>query len=116
MTTVLVVEDEFAVLAVLALTLEAEGYAVRRASHGREALALLRAERFDAVLCDEMMPLLGGAGLAAEARKLPGYEAIPIVLMAEVPRAAPAGVSAVVTKPLRAVALVDALKRLGVEA
>lgn len=111
MTTVLVAEDEFALLSVLALVLEAEGFSVHKASHGREALAILRTERCDAVLCDEMMPMMNGAALAREIRKLPGYAATPIFMMAEVLREPiPEGVTAILPKPVRIDALLAALR------
>jgi two-component system cell cycle sensor histidine kinase/response regulator CckA len=63
---VLVVEDEESVRTMLARTLEAEGYQVREASHGQEALDLLQGEpgAVDLIITDLAMPLLSGRELA----------------------------------------------------
>jgi CheY-like chemotaxis protein len=72
---VLVVEDEEAVAAGLRLLLEQE-YLVDVASTGHAALkALLSDTRFDAVLCDLMMPGMSGIDLFRTlARTSPGLE------------------------------------------
>jgi len=72
---VLVVEDEEAVAAGLRLLLEQE-YLVDVASTGHAALkALLSDTRFDAVLCDLMMPGMSGIDLFHTlARTAPGLE------------------------------------------
>jgi signal transduction histidine kinase/CheY-like chemotaxis protein len=58
--SVLVVEDEAALAAAVADALGDAGYLVARASNGEEALARVRAETFDAVICDLKMPRLDG--------------------------------------------------------
>lgn len=72
---VLVVEDEVAVAEGLRLLLEHE-YDVEVASGGKQALdLLLRDSRFDAVLCDLMMPGMSGIQLfRALATDAPGLE------------------------------------------
>src|SRR5512134_475229 len=71
---ILVVDDEASLRDVLGRILSAEGYEVRNAGNGREALDLLSAERFDFVLCDLRMPVMGGLELLGEitARGIPG--------------------------------------------
>jgi DNA-binding response OmpR family regulator len=56
MQTVLVVDDEAEIVEILRDYLEAGGYAVRTATDGPAALALLAGERVDCVLLDIMMP------------------------------------------------------------
>ena len=60
--TVLVVEDDQFVRALLRRTLEGLGYAVHLAASGGEALALHETHRhgIDAVLCDVVMPDISG--------------------------------------------------------
>jgi len=55
-TTVLVVDDEEDIVALMRDFLEAEGYAVLTAADGAAALDALRRERVDCVLLDVMMP------------------------------------------------------------
>ncbi len=52
--------------------LEQQGYTVLTASHGEEALSVLRGHegRIDLVLTDVVMPKLGGGGLAQQLRLL----------------------------------------------
>ncbi len=72
---VLVVDDELPVAAMLSRLL-ADEFDVRLATSGREALDLLLRDRtFDVVLCDLLMPGMGGMDLYRElAQRVPGYE------------------------------------------
>ncbi len=68
--TVLVVEDEELLRAVLCRHLVHAGYEAVEARHGREALKLLKAGRaVDLVLTDMIMPLMDGAELVLEIRR-----------------------------------------------
>ncbi len=57
---VLVVEDEVSVLNALLHALSSAGYEAIGAEDGDDALALLRREPFDAILCDVRMPRMDG--------------------------------------------------------
>jgi two-component system, OmpR family, response regulator MprA len=82
MPTVLVVEDEPAVREVVTELLQDEGYAVREASDGLQAIDELQADNIDLVLSDVRMPRLDGPSLA---RRLRGRgHAVPVVLMSAV--------------------------------
>jgi CheY-like chemotaxis protein len=66
----LLVDDEPMILGALRRAL-APDYQVTSVSDGRRALALLAAgERYDAILCDLMMPEITGMDLFAEVRRL----------------------------------------------
>ncbi|HSC28104.1 MAG TPA: ATP-binding protein [Vicinamibacterales bacterium] len=58
--TVLVVEDEAALGAAVAESLQDEGFVVERASDGVEALDRVRQKHFDLIVCDLRMPRLDG--------------------------------------------------------
>ena len=62
---VLVVEDDVAVRRLVRLVLEEEGYGVKEAANGREALEFLqrRADRVDIILTDVVMPDINGPEL-----------------------------------------------------
>ena len=58
--SVLVVEDEAALAAAVSDSLRDAGYVVDRAADGEEALAKLRKQAFDALVCDLKMPKMDG--------------------------------------------------------
>jgi CheY-like chemotaxis protein len=64
--TILVVDDEPEIAAVLAEMLSTDGHEVETAANGRIALARLRERTYDLILSDLRMPDLDGAGLYRE--------------------------------------------------
>ena len=80
--TVLVVDDEPAIRQVIATLLEDEGYLVRHAKDGLEALDAINGDRIDLIVSDVVMPRLDGASLV---RKLRGRgHLMPVVLMSAI--------------------------------
>jgi two-component system response regulator AtoC len=71
---ILIVDDEASLRDALTRILTAEGYEVRQAGDGKEALGILGAQAFDFLLCDLRMPVMGGLDLLREitARGIPG--------------------------------------------
>jgi CheY-like chemotaxis protein len=65
---VLIVEDEEPIADALAFLVEDCGYVPLRASHGKEALALARANHPRLVITDLMMPIMDGRELIAALR------------------------------------------------
>ncbi len=65
---ILVVDDEVNMLKLLQRVLGKEGYEVRTSSSPPEAIRLLRDEDYDLVICDLVMPVIGGLDLMQEAR------------------------------------------------
>ena len=63
---ILVVDDDKAVRDVVSLTLLLDGYPVREATNGAEALKIIEAEPPSLVVLDMQMPELDGWGLAHE--------------------------------------------------
>jgi two-component system alkaline phosphatase synthesis response regulator PhoP len=60
MTRILIVEDEPGIAFALEADLKAEGYAVTLAANGNDALRLARAETFQLILLDVMLPGVDG--------------------------------------------------------
>lgn len=77
-TTVLVVDDEADIVSLMRDFLEAEGYAVRIASDGPSALALLDATPFDLILLDVMMPGMTGFDVI---RKIREQSEVPVLFL-----------------------------------
>ncbi|HWE54598.1 MAG TPA: response regulator transcription factor [Acidimicrobiales bacterium] len=76
---ILVVEDETAMARSLARGLQAEGYTVDVAGDGEEGLARARAEEFDAVILDLMLPKLNGTDVVAELRAVGAR--VPVLML-----------------------------------
>ena len=66
--TILVVDDEPGIIAMLSGLLEDEGYAVVTADRGREALSLLKGNRVDLVMLDLRLPDLDGLEVLKQIR------------------------------------------------
>ena len=64
--TILLVDDEDVIRSLVARTLEEAGYRVLQASHGGAAIGVLEqdAAAVDLVICDLVMPVLGGKEVA----------------------------------------------------
>ena len=82
---ILLVEDEYAGAEVLALILREEGYVVTVASNGRQGLDKVHEARPDLIVTDYMMPMMNGAEMAREIRRLPEFATTPVLLVSGVP-------------------------------
>ena len=63
MATILIIDDEEGIRALLRTTLEAAGYEVLEAANGRQGLALYRLRPTDLIITDILMPELNGLDL-----------------------------------------------------
>ena len=81
MTRVLVVDDEAAIRDLVSTMLEDEGYDVRSARNGAEALQLLAEAPPDLLLTDWMMPILDGKGLLEQLRDQRHLDGLAVVVM-----------------------------------
>jgi two-component system, OmpR family, phosphate regulon response regulator PhoB len=78
---ILVVEDERDIAALIAYHLTKEGYRVRTAEGGQEALASVSAERPDLMLLDLMLPGFSGYEVLQEMKRRPDAAEVPIVVL-----------------------------------
>src|SRR3989338_9843996 len=60
---ILVVDDDFKDLSEMKSILESDGYKVEPATNGAQAIEALKAEKFDLILIDILMPTLSGYDL-----------------------------------------------------
>jgi two-component system response regulator MtrA len=74
----LLVEDDASIREIASLGLKAAGFRVATAIDGREGLAKIRADGFDAVILDVMLPSLDGFEVCRETRK---FSRVPIVML-----------------------------------
>lgn len=80
-SVVLVVDDNAENRALAQATLEDEGYVVRLASSGEEAIAIFEAERPDCILLDIRMPGMDGFAVCSQIRGRAGGAETPIVFL-----------------------------------
>lgn len=78
---ILLVEDEPAQREVLAYNLESEGYDVRRAENGEEAMLLVAEALPDLVILDWMMPLLSGIEVCRQLKTRDDTCNIPVIML-----------------------------------
>ena len=80
MPQILVVEDDDAIRGLVSEVLRDDGYDVREASNGIEALDRLREQRPDLIVLDLMMPVMDGWAFVEECRRKPCCDDVPIVV------------------------------------
>lgn len=103
---VLVVDDEPNNRRLMAAYLQAEGYEIREASGGRQALTSVVEKRPDLILLDVMMPDMDGFTIVSKLKALVGTKAIPVVLVTALTgrearlRGLEAGAEEFLTKPI----------------
>jgi CheY-like chemotaxis protein len=113
---VLVVDDEVAIVELLAELLSDEGFQVQTAYDGRSALALLRSGlKPHVVITDIMMPGIDGWALYHVLRTEILGDAVGVILMSA-GRGRPAGLAdpraAFISKPFSVYDMLDALARV----
>lgn len=103
---ILVVEDNAVNQKVVTTILRKNGYTVRVAAHGGEAMEALAQEDFDLVLMDIQMPVLDGLEATRLIRREPKWRHLPIVAMTahamtgDKQRCLQAGMNGYVSKPV----------------
>lgn len=78
MSRILVVDDEFRIREIIKKYATFEGYEVKEAADGMEAIELANKEDFDLIIMDVMMPELDGFSACREIRKL---SSTPIIVL-----------------------------------
>jgi two-component system response regulator VicR len=81
MKTILIVDDEYAIVEVLTGLLEDEGYHVISAPNAKDGLVRVEKERPDLVLVDYMMPIGDGREMVEGMRALPDHHTTPVIMM-----------------------------------
>jgi CheY-like chemotaxis protein len=111
----LLAEDDLEIRDILQDLLEAEGYDVVPASHGRQALEFLQGARGgdklpDLVVLDLMMPLVDGHQVLDTMKSDPTLSTIPVVVLSAVARERPVGAAAFLRKPIPLQKFFDTIK------
>lgn len=110
----LCIDDQAAYLPARKAFLELRGYEVFTAASGPEGLAILKQRRVDCVVLDYRMPVMDGAEVARQIRRM--RQSPPIIMFSGVPQEIPPSVrtlvDALVMKGRDLSALLDALEAL----
>jgi signal transduction histidine kinase len=116
---ILIVEDNVTNRQILTHYAESLGMLPRTASGSTEACARLQStDKFDVAIIDQQLPGVDGIKLAGQIRRLPGCQALPLILLSATrlragdTEAADVGISVFVYKPIRYSQLLDALGRV----
>lgn len=105
--SILVADDDPDILSIVAMSLEAQGYTVLKATNGREAVTQAHENMPDLILLDMMMPELSGYEVAGELKADEMTRSIPVVglsakaMSTDMERATDAGIDGYITKPFR---------------
>ena len=109
--TILLVEDDPDMRRYMVTWLEAEGYRVRAASNGREALDALVDEVPCVMVVDLAMPVMDGAEFRRRQQQIPGVSRVPFIMVSGTHDAARIArdldIGDVVAKPFDAEHLLD---------
>jgi CheY-like chemotaxis protein len=82
---VLVVDDDLDIRCTIAQVLREEGFRVREARDGRDALAKIEEEMPDLLLLDLMMPVMSGWQLLETLRDTPHCRTLPVIILSAAP-------------------------------
>jgi len=113
--SILIVEDDFDIREALAQILEEEGYGVRCAANGLEALAIAVEDPVPSlILLDLMMPVMNGWQFRAEQLKDARIASVPVLIISADPqlrsKAEALGVAGLLRKPIALDDLLSAVK------
>jgi putative two-component system response regulator len=114
--SLLVVEDDVAMLIALRDILEGAGYQVSTATNGREALDRFREVNPALILSDISMPIMDGIELFEAIRQVPGGKAVPFIFLTargtrqDVFAGMSLGADDYITKPVTSQELISAVK------
>lgn len=103
--SILIADDEPNIVLSLEFVLQEEGYRVRVARDGQEALDALAAELPDLLLLDVMLPRVSGFEVCERIRANPSWRGLRVVMLSargravEVQKGLALGADAYVTKP-----------------
>ena len=118
MPTILIADDEAAIVELVRVTLEDERVRVVEAFDGETALALAGTHRPDLVFLDVNLPDMSGLEVCAQLRRDPGFAATKIVMLTaaaqadDVNRGLAAGADHYLTKPFSPLRLLGLIQTL----
>ena len=114
---ILIVDDDEVVRQILCHKVQADGYQVRTARNGEEAIVIYQEIQPDLVLMDAVMPGMDGFECCEQLQQLPGGELTPVLMITglddsgSLDRAYEVGAADYITKPIHWAVLRQRVKR-----
>ena len=114
---ILIVDDDEVVRQILCHKVQADGYQVRTARNGEEAIIIYQEIQPDLVLMDAMMPGMDGFECCEQLQQLPGGDLTPVLMITglddsgSLDRAYAVGAADYITKPIHWAVLRQRVKR-----
>jgi len=116
--TILIVDDDPTIIALLEVNLEMEGYDVVKACDGLEGLEVAKATHPDLIVMDVMMPRMDGLTARKELLKIPDVAGIPFIFLSaaaqrsDIKKGRDLGAAEYITKPFDPEDLLALIERL----
>lgn len=115
---ILICDDDPAILRVLQVNLEVEGYETLLAHHGEEALKIAGTEKPDLIILDIMMPRMDGYQTCDALKADPETKSIPVVFLSakaqdsDIEKGKSYEVEDYITKPFDPDTLIEVVERV----
>ncbi|HYI44083.1 MAG TPA: response regulator [Actinomycetota bacterium] len=115
---ILICDDDPAILRVLQVNLEVEGYETLLAHHGEEALKIAGTEKPDLIILDIMMPRMDGYQTCDALKADPETKGIPVVFLSakaqdsDIEKGKSYEVEDYITKPFDPDTLIEVVERV----
>ena len=81
MERILIIEDEKSILLALEDNLKLEGYEISSALDGEQGLSMARAQNYDLIILDIMLPIKDGFEVCKTIKSTARFAQIPVILM-----------------------------------
>jgi DNA-binding response OmpR family regulator len=81
---ILLIDDDELILKVINRILTREGYEVKTATNGKDAMELIEQQKFDLLITDIMMPYSNGFEVISKFKQHPNADGVPIIVISSV--------------------------------
>lgn len=81
---ILLIDDDELILKVINRILTREGYDVKTATNGKDAMELIEQQKFDLLITDIMLPYSNGFEVISKFKQHPNADGVPIIVISSV--------------------------------
>ncbi|MFA5033147.1 MAG: response regulator [bacterium] len=114
---ILIVDDDSHLITLLQFNLEDEGYLVKSAKDGKQALNIMKKDKIDLIITDMMMPGMDGLELCRRVKNEPLWKSCPVIMLtarvqlSDKEKGKEAGVDDYIAKPFQIKELLASVKK-----